>query len=211
MKRSFLVLALVVMTLFVYHESCGATTMYSDLSAWQAAAGGSAATVDQSLLTESSYVSSLNLVGGGTIDFGNSSLVVYTANSSWMTWPNSYDGHVLWTNGVESVSGTFSAPVQAFGLWMEPNPFSDCSMTMSLSDGSSLTQTVNGYYGAKFFGFAGWDGQGTQVMTLSCAGADFAFSVSPSDRSMAVPEPCTVAFLLFGLAGIAGMGRKLKK
>ena len=43
--------------------------------------------------------------------------------------------------------GTFH-PVNAFGFYIEPDSFANFDITLSLSGGGSLTQTVNGDTGA---------------------------------------------------------------
>ncbi len=48
-------------------------------------------------------------------------------------------------------------PVDAFGVYIQPEPYIVKTLTLSLASGESLTQQVHGEGGARFFGWTGLD------------------------------------------------------
>ena len=90
-------------------------------------------------------------------------------------------------------------------MYIEPDNFSNYDITLTLSSGDTLTESVQGDSGASFFGWAGSD-----VTNLSISSADnFAegdwFS-SPATAT-ATPEPRLMLFLIVGLASLLGAHR----
>jgi hypothetical protein len=87
--------------------------------------------------------------------------------SSWQTWSGGKQPAVLSTEGLNSLSATFEPqPVIGGGLEIEPNLLDVFSVTLTTADGStySLTQSVNGNAGAKFFGWVG----STESIQIAC-------------------------------------------
>jgi hypothetical protein len=76
-----------------------------------------------------------------------------------------------------SLSGSFEPnPVAAFGVEVEPNLFEVFNMVLTTTDGAThtLTQSVNGFEGAQFFG---WIGAVTSMQITcsdNCGGEGFA-------------------------------------
>lgn len=149
------------------------------------------------------------LAAGTPVDIGFGSTVDFTADtgvrvvpSSWATWSGGYTGEVLWTQGLTSLTGDFlGTPIGSFGFEAEPNPYSVWTMTLALVTGDSYSQDVDGYYGAKFFG---WISDVPIAQFTISTGTDFAVG-----RFVAsVPEPATLLLLGSGLVGLAAFGRR---
>lgn len=149
----------------------------TSLSDWQSAAG-------TYLNTTSNYGSSSTALGDGAVSYNPGSIV--TVGSTWNTWCCGYTGEAVWTgSGVTSTQLNFSG-VYAFGLQIEPDIYQYESMTVTLSDGQTITATVGGEAGAQFFGFVG--GGITSLTITDNAGDDFAFG-----NFYSVGSVCTVS------------------
>ncbi len=170
----------------------GAATLYSDLAAWQAAAGPSFNTT--ALGVEFENVTSVSLVGGGSLGFEQASIL--TLGNGWATWSGGYTGQVLFPGEI-STTITFGG-LTALGFEAQPDPFSVHDITVTLSDGSVLTQAVDGNSGARFFGFVG---AGITSVTIS---SDVNFAYGNIWSAGATPVPVAPAMALFGLA-LAGL------
>lgn len=180
-----------------------AVTTFTDRASWQAAAGGFTETPTFPAIPQYSDVGSLTLNGGTTLNF-DTLVNKRTIGSGWATWSGGFTGDVFYTNGATSVNAGISN-VSGFGLDMEPNPFADYLMSLTLSDGSVITQSVNGFGGADFFG---WVGSGVTSFNMSSS-VDFAFGRFVEANN--VPEPATTTLLGLGLLGFAAMRRKSSK
>jgi hypothetical protein len=77
--------------------------------------------------------------------------------SGWATWSHGYGGEVFWTQGATAATLTMPANCGAYDCYIEPNPFSvqTFSVTGTASDASTTTisVTANGASGASHFGF----------------------------------------------------------
>ena len=98
--------------------------------------------------------------------------------TSWASWSNGETPAVLFTqyNG-SPLTGTFGPqPVIAFGLEIEPNLFAVFNIALATTDGGThtLTQSVNGYAGAKFFGWIGEVSSMQITCSSGCNGEGFA-------------------------------------
>jgi hypothetical protein len=178
--------------------SAGAVPTYDDLSAWQAAVGSYERDTDYG--TNSASIGSLTLDDGTTIDFATD-VTIYTVGAGWATWSGGYTGQVLYTQGATTLDMSLLTSVDALGFFMQPNPFSDQTLTLTLEDGSVISQVVSGTGGAAFFG---WVGAGVTSMTASGT-SDFAIG---DFYTSAVAEPGALGLLGLGLIGAAAMRRR---
>src|SRR4029078_3159127 len=93
-----------------------------------------------------------------------------TANGSWSTWCCGYTGNVAYFSGLSSVTITLSG-VAAFGFQAEPSALAVHGMTVTLSNGQTITDNVDGTCGSQFFGYVG---SGISSITITDnSGGDF--------------------------------------
>lgn len=188
-----------------------AVTMYDDLAAWSVHVSTFQGTT---VLPGQKYSlpPSIVLGGGSVIDsFSSAVMKVPVGDASCPTWPEmpgSIGTSVFLSRDQTSVTMDFGGglvlqqggqvPVDAFGVYIQPEPYIVKTLTLHLASGESLTQQVHGNGGAKFFG---WTGLGTTSLTISGDSA-FAFGQFYEGHTASVPEPQTLVLMLGGL-GIA--------
>jgi hypothetical protein len=107
--------------------------------------------------TLSSLVSDVPAPGGGSVDF-TPQLTHVRIGSGWSTWSHGYTGDVYWTSD-STAQLVLPADTFAFYFYAEPNLFSTYTITATASDGTSLTQNVNGSAGASYYGFYSCSGR----------------------------------------------------
>lgn len=200
--RKLLVSAALLASSIIASPAMAVASFQSDVLAWQ--------TINPGYIEDTEYgaqgtsMTSLTLDDGTQLGFVGS-VTDYTVGSGWATWCCSYTGDVLWSEGATSVAVSFLTGVDGFGFYAQPNPFATYLITLGLSDGGTLIQSVSGSSGAKFFGFTG---SGVTSMTVSST-ADFAigdFFVRP-----AVPEPATWGMMLLGFGAMGMAFRRNRK
>jgi hypothetical protein len=194
--RSFLKTALVAAAAFgalaIGTASQAAVTTYGSLSDWETAIGSWSETT--ALGAQSSNITSFTTTDGVAV---TSSGTIYTVGSGWSSWSGGYTGQVLF-NGNTSVDYSLGSSVKGFGMFVEPDPFDIFNITLTTSDGGTITQAVNGSGGAAFFG---WTGAGVTSFTLSSTDA-FAAGDFFSAAGGGVPEASTWALMLLGFGGV---------
>jgi hypothetical protein len=211
-KLIFLVLLVLALGLLPVAGQAG-TVMYGDRVEWQNAVGGKWVDVDldsqvadyEPPVGTLSAGSPLTLPKNKGTVFFSIGLVGAQVPDTWNSWSGGNKPRVLVTYDsamgtlYNSVTATFSQPQSDFGVEMEPNDLtSPRLMTLTLSNGSTLSQWVDGNGGAMFFG---WTGGDIVSMTMSIdvpSDVDQGFAFG----RMVVPVPGSVLLLGSGLAGL---------
>lgn len=193
--------------LVVVSTPASAATFFSDVATWQSEVG--AFNRDTDYGAQFTDIGSLTLEDGTTLSFDDD-VNIRTVGSSRATWSGGYSGQVLYATSGTSLITTFtSGPVSAFGFFAQPDPFEIVTITLTLSDGSVLSQPVNGTGGARFFG---WTGMPISGFTLSSpqlfAVGDFYSAGTGVDPIL---EPSSWLMLLVGFGALGGVIRSAKR
>lgn len=166
--------------------------------------------------TEFSTVSSIT-EGILTASFSAPAEVLSVASGSWSTWsspPLSEDPAptVLWTQGLATLTITFSTPVNAFGVELEPNqvglpnlPMMTATFFSGGSTSGSIVRPVDGNGGALLFAAAATSPSSPFTsVTLSNDSGDFGIAQFRYSTPSSVPEPSQLVLLIFTLPGLIG-------
>lgn len=134
----------------------------------------------------------------GTITF-STPLTHMRVGTSWATWSHGYTGDVYYGGG-GSVTLTMPQNTGAFYFYAEPNPFAIFNITATTQDGTTSGPiSVDGYAGARYFGFYGSGGATIATIFVSSA-IDFAvgeFGISagcPADAKQYAATGDSIAF-----------------
>ncbi|HBB34713.1 MAG TPA: PEP-CTERM sorting domain-containing protein [Cyanobacteria bacterium UBA8803] len=134
--------------------------------------------------------------------------------SSWQTWSHGYDEEVYFTgNSTNFMNISLPSNIAAFDLYVEPNNFFTFQIEVIASNGSAttLTQNVQGFRGAKYFGFYTTDGDIISHIKITAPQA--ALGLAAGEFRMAssqpVPEPASALGLLLVITLGAGSALKI--
>jgi hypothetical protein len=130
-------------------------------------------------------------IAEGVVGF-STSLTHSEVGSGWATWSHGYTGDVYFS----TTSLTLDLPdgVGAFYFYAEPNPFAPFTIT-AVVGGSTLSQVVDGFAGAKIFAVYTDDFAAIDSISVSSS-IDFAVG---EFGSAPVPEPSTLLLMGAGL------------
>ena len=137
---------------------------------------------------------------GGFVDF-SIPLQHLEVGAGWATWSHGYTGDVYYTKGALSVTLTLPADTGAFYLYAEPNPFATFTITATSASGTSVTQSVAGASGAKYFGFHSTDPFDAIVSIEIVSSTDFA--IGEFGIAQVIPEPSM--FIIWSFLGAVGI------
>ena len=140
--------------------------------------------------------SSISTPLGGTLGF-STPLSHETIGDGWATWSNGYTGDVYVTGGTD-LTMTLAPGVGAFVFYTEPEVFASYTFVAKASDGSTLTETINGDGGAKGFGFYTSPGTSITSIELTTTAAANGFAVGEFSIAAVVPEPSTIVSVSIG-------------
>ena len=156
-------------------------------------------------ITDADFDVVSSLSGGGLTATFDTGLVAMTVPTTWGSWgspPNvqSSTPHVLWTNGVTSLTLTLSQPAFIFGLEAQPNTTVPSAILESFYSGASLIGeiplVVDGNAGARLFAASSTTSFDRIVLSST---DDFAIA----QVRAAVPEPGLVTTLIgLGVVGV---------
>jgi hypothetical protein len=177
MSRKHVLTAISGVAALMWSLPVGASVVLTDdFATWESDLNGPAFVVNTSSLgTDSTIsntqVSSVSLNGGASVALSKPALIL-TVPTTWATWSHGYTGQVLYpitTSFTLTPHGTY-----ALGFEVEPIQFASYNVTVSLTNGQSITDSVNGNGGAQFFGYVG---AGVRSVTISSPNAPNGFAV----------------------------------
>jgi hypothetical protein len=149
---------------------------------------------------------------GGVVGF-SAPLEHDRVGSSWATWSNGYTGDVYRTDGISSLTITLPTQTEAFYFYAEPQPFNLYTIAATAQDGTQVSETVNGYAGAAYYGFYATGGDSlSSILVTAPQCVDFGvgeFGIASAGLPT-VPAPAGVLLAALGSALVGCLrGRKM--
>jgi len=145
----------------------------------------------------------------GTVSF-NRNVNKRIVSSGWLYWSHGYTGEVYFTQAIADANPfstlTINLPsgIGAFDFYAQPNLFGAFSISAAASNGSIVTQTIDGTGGAQYFGFYSTiPSQFLTSITITADPGASGFAVGELRLANALPVPTPA--LLPGLIGL-GLG-----
>ncbi len=132
--------------------------------------------------------------------------------STWYTWSHGYTGDIynLFNQNNEIIN--LPTAIGAFDLFVEPTTqsFYNIVITAFASNGDqvSLSQSVNGFAGAKYFGFYTTGTDTISEIEINSDPDASGFAIGEFRIGEAVPEPATIIGSLMGLGVLTQIRRK---
>lgn len=208
MRKTAVCIGIVVLAILLsVPKSATAITFYGDRASWEAAVGSFLeADLSPYFGIETSSVA---LPYGETLTLDHALFGRKVPDGGWFTWSGGKEPYVLADIESTGVTGTFvPGLLDGFGLEIEPNVFSTFEVRVTLSTGDAFIQQVDGFGGAKFFG---WIEPLVVSMAILVPEGAQGYAFGEVVASKAVPEPGTLLLLGSGLVALAGFGRKFRK
>jgi hypothetical protein len=148
---------------------------------------------------------------GGVVGF-SIPMEHFRVGHGWATWSNGYTGDVYFTDGHTGVTMTLPAQTAAFYFYAEPNPWGQYTIVATAQDGTQVTQGVNGYSGAAYYGFYGTGGSYlTSIAVTTPQPIDFAvgeFGIAMGSCSPCVPAPAGILLAAIGTSLVGYLRRR---
>jgi hypothetical protein len=105
----------------------------------------------------------------GEIGF-SPSLTHLQVPDSWATWSHGYTGDVYYTETESRVEITLPSGTKAFAFYAEPNTFQSFTVEAIAQDGTSSEPIdIDGFAGARYFGFYGTGGKTVASIEISAS------------------------------------------
>jgi hypothetical protein len=151
-------------------------------------------------------VSSVASPLGGSVVF-NSLLLHAVTPEEWLTWSHDYDGDVYYASSTRSITMTMPEGTSAFYFYAQPNSFSLHTISANVNAGIEISQDVEGYQGASYYGFYGTEGSMISSITVTCETADFAIGEFGIAR---IPAPSAICLGCIGMNFFMWLRRRHK-
>jgi hypothetical protein len=180
-----------------------AVTVYTSLSAWKTAVGSYAETTSYG--PDLTNITSFVTTDGVQVTAAET---VFNFPDDWGIWTPGYTGQVLNKNTTNSITFGLGKAVSGFGFFAEPDQNVVEDITLTTSDSSVLTRTVDGSVGPLFFG---WTGAGVTGFTISSTTDNSAGDFGVGDVFTAsAPEPFSWALMLVGFGCVGAAIRRYR-
>jgi hypothetical protein len=149
----------------------------------------------------------------GQVDF-SIPLIHEEVGDGWATWSHGYTGDVYRTGSATSVTLTLPDYTTAFYLYAEPDMFVTYTIGAVAQDGTPISQSVNGFQGASYYGFYGTDGSFIHTVTVTTGNSSDNFAIGEfgiaagSPPVPVVPAPAGIFLVTLGSAVVGHLRRR---